>query len=155
MAQEIERKFLVEGDYKSAASSSVHIAQGYLNSDPDRTVRVRIKGERAFLTVKGRNSSDGISRYEWEKEIPAGEAAELLGLCEPGIIDKTRYFVPAGAHVFEVDEFHADNEGLTVAEIELDSPEEEFRRPPWLGREVTGERKYYNSSLAGNPYKNW
>lgn len=155
MAQEIERKFLVEGDYKSSASSSVHIAQGYLNSDPDRTVRVRIKGERAFLTVKGRNSSDGISRYEWEKEIPAGEAAELLGLCEPGIIDKTRYFVPAGDHVFEVDEFHADNEGLTVAEIELDSPEEEFRRPPWLGREVTGERRYYNSSLAGNPYKNW
>lgn len=155
MAQEIERKFLVKGDYKSAASSSVHIAQGYLNSDPDRTVRVRIKGERAFLAVKGRNSSDGTSRYEWEKEIPAGEAAELLGLCEPGIIDKTRYFVPAGDHVFEVDEFHADNEGLTVAEIELDSPEEEFRRPPWLGREVTGERRYYNSSLAGNPYKNW
>lgn len=155
MAQEIERKFLVEGDYKSTASSSVHIAQGYLNSDPDRTVRVRINGERAFLTVKGRNSSDGTSRYEWEKEIPAGEAAELLGLCEPGIINKTRYFVPAGAHVFEVDEFHADNEGLTVAEIELDSPEEEFPRPPWLGREVTGDRRYYNSSLAGNPYKNW
>lgn len=155
MAQEIERKFLVTGDYRSSAISSSRIAQGYICSEQGRTVRIRIRDGRGYLTIKGPSTDNGLSRYEWEKEIPAGEAAELLGLCEPGIIDKTRYFVPAGAHVFEVDEFHADNEGLTVAEIELDSPEEEFRRPPWLGREVTGERRYYNSSLAGNPYKNW
>lgn len=155
MPQEIERKFLVEGEYKSQAYAQSRIIQGYISSARGRTVRVRIRDGRGYLTIKGASDSSGISRYEWEKEIPAGEAAELLGLCEPGIIDKTRYFVPAGAHVFEVDEFHADNEGLTVAEIELDSPEEEFRRPPWLGQEVTGDRRYYNSSLAGNPYKNW
>lgn len=155
MAREIERKFLIAGDFRQEVTKAVRISQGYLNSDPERTVRVRIKGDKGYITVKGRSSADGVSRFEWEKEIPAGEASELLRLCEPGIIDKTRNMVPADGHTFEVDEFHGDNEGLVLAEIELGSEDEEFERPDWLGKEVTGDGRYYNASLSKNPYKNW
>ncbi len=155
MGQEIEKKFLVKGDFKSEAVKAVRITQGYLSSVPERTVRVRVKGDRGYITVKGAGSSSGASRFEWEKEIPVGEARELLELCEPGVIDKTRYLVPKGEHTFEVDEFYGDNEGLTVAEVELGAEDEPFEHPDWLGAEVTGESRYYNSSLSGNPYKNW
>lgn len=154
MAIEIERKFLVDGDYKAGAVSSERIAQGYLASGEGCTVRVRIRGQKAFLTVKG-PSSDGISRSEWEYEIPVADALPMLGLCRSGVIDKCRYLVPAGRHTFEVDEFYGDNEGLTVAEVELAAADEPIEHPEWLGREVTGEKCYYNSHLARNPYKNW
>ena len=151
---EIERKFLVEGDFKPFAESSCRIRQGYLSTDEGRTVRVRTKGEEGFLTIKGKTSESGMSRFEWEKEIPLAEACRLLLLC-PAIIDKTRYMVPAGRHVFEVDEFYGDNEGLVVAEIELESEDESFDKPSWLGCEVTGEVKYFNSMLLRNPYNKW
>ena len=155
MAQEIERKFLVKGDYKSQAKKETRITQGYLSSVPERTVRVRIKGDKGFITIKGIGNASGASRYEWEKEIPVGEVKELLELCEPGVIDKTRYLVDAGNHTFEVDEFYGDNEGLTVAEVELSDENEAFEKPVWLGEEVTGDAKYFNSMLMKNPYKNW
>lgn len=155
MAQEIERKFLVTGDFKSSARKSTRITQGYLSSVPERTVRVRVKGEKGFITIKGIGSESGASRFEWEKEIPVAEVQELLKICEPGVIDKTRYLVEAGPHTFEVDEFYGDNEGLTVAEVELASENEAFERPAWLGEEVTGDVRYYNSMLMKNPYKNW
>lgn len=155
MAQEIERKFLVAGVFKSLAKKATRITQGYLSSVPERTVRVRIKGEKGFITIKGIGSASGASRYEWEKEIPTAEVEELLKICEPGVIDKTRYLVEAGAHTYEVDEFYGDNEGLVVAEVELSSEEESFVKPEWLGEEVTGDVKYYNSMLMKNPYKNW
>ncbi len=155
MAQEIERKFLVAGEFKSLAKKATRITQGYLSSVPERTVRVRIKGDKGFITIKGIGSASGASRYEWEKEIPVAEVEELLKICEPGVIDKTRYLVEAGEHTYEVDEFYGDNEGLTVAEVELSSEEEAFVKPEWLGEEVTGDVKYYNSILMKNPYKNW
>ena len=155
MAQEIERKFLVGGEYKSSAFKSVRITQGYLSSVPQRTVRVRVKGKKGFITVKGAGSASGASRFEWEKEIPLEDAEALLEICEPGVIDKTRYLVKVGNHTFEVDEFYGDNEGLTVAEVELSSEDEAFEKPSWLGREVTGDPRYYNSALVKNPYKNW
>ncbi len=155
MGQEIERKFLVNGDFKPEAVKAARITQGYLCSVPERTVRVRVKGEVGYITVKGIADDSGASRFEWEKEIPAEDARELLKLCEPGIIDKTRYLVPKGKHVFEVDEFYGDNDGLVVAEVELGSEDEPFERPDWLSTEVTGDRKYYNSMLAGMPYKRW
>ena len=155
MAQEIERKFLVNGEFKAEAVKATRITQGYLSSVPERTVRVRVKGEKGFLTIKGIGSASGASRYEWEKEISVQEAQELMAICEPGVIDKTRFLVKSGEHTFEVDEFYGDNEGLTVAEVELSSEEEAFNRPSWLGEEVTGDVKYYNSMLMKNPYKNW
>ena len=155
MAQEIERKFLVAGEFKSLAKKATRITQGYLSSVPERTVRVRIKGEKGFITIKGIGSASGASRYEWEKEIPVAEVEELLKICEPGVIDKTRYLVEAGEHTYEVDEFYGDNEGLVVAEVELSSEDENFVKPEWLGEEVTGDVKYYNSMLMKNPYKNW
>ncbi|MDH3740368.1 MAG: CYTH domain-containing protein [Hyphomicrobiales bacterium] len=155
MATEIERKFLVKGDFKSAVESSQRITQGYLSSVPERTVRVRIKGDKGFITIKGIGGASGASRYEWEKEIPVEEVNELLELCEPGVIDKTRYLIPSGAHTFEVDEFYGDNDGLTVAEVELSSEDEGFARPEWLSEEVTGEVRYYNSMLMKEPYKSW
>lgn len=155
MAQEIERKFLVAGEFKSLAKKATRITQGYLSSVPERTVRVRIKGEKGFITIKGIGSASGASRYEWEKEIPTAEVEELLKICEPGVIDKTRYLVEAGAHTYEVDEFYGDNEGLVVAEVELASEDENFVKPEWLGEEVTGDVRYYNSMLMKNPYKNW
>lgn len=152
---ETERKFLVKGDFRPFAKAALSIAQGYLCSAPERTVRIRIKGDRGFITVKGAGSPSGMSRYEWEKEITVAEARELLALCEPGIIDKTRYLVDAGDHVFEVDEFHGDNEGLVLAEVELSDENESFVRPDWLGKEVTGDARYYNSMLARHPFKDW
>ena len=155
MAKEIERKFLVTGDFKSNVKKSQRIIQGYLSSVPERTVRVRIKGDKGFITVKGIGNETGASRFEWEKEIPVDEVKELLKICEPGIIDKTRYLVDVGNHTFEVDEFYGDNEGLVIAEVELKDENENFEKPEWLGEEVTGDKKYYNSMLMKNPYKNW
>ena len=154
MAQEIERKFLVVGEYKHLAHSSSHLVQGYIASGR-RTVRVRMSDERAWLTIKGPSHDGGLSRFEWEKEIEACEALELLPLCEGALIDKHRYLVKVGDHTFEVDEFHGDNEGLTIAEVELSSTDEEFIRPEWLDKEVTGIKRYYNSHLRANPYKEW
>ena len=155
MAQEIERKFLVRGDFKSEVTKATRITQGYLSSVPERTVRVRIKGDKGYMTVKGIGSDSGASRFEWEKEIPVEDVRELLKICEPGVIEKTRFLVPAGRHTFEVDEFYGDNEGLVVAEVELSSEDEEFVRPEWLGEEVTGDARYYNSMLMKKPYKTW
>ena len=155
MAQEIERKFLVAGGFKPFAKEAVRITQGYLSSVPERTVRVRVKGEKGFLTIKGIGSESGASRFVWEKEIPVAEVKELLKICEQGVIDKTRYLVDVGEHTYEVDEFYGDNEGLMVAEIELSSEDETFVKPEWLGKEVTGDVRYYNSMLMRNPYKNW
>lgn len=155
MPQEIERKFLVKGEFKSQANRSVRIIQGYLSSVPERTVRVRVKENKGYLTIKGKADETGVSRYEWEKEIPEAEARELLQLSEPGMIDKTRYLVPVGKHIFEVDEFYGDNAGLVVAEVELSDENEAFQKPDWLGEEVTGDLRYYNAMLTRNPYKNW
>ncbi len=156
MAQEIERKFLVKNDsYKTEATKQTRITQGYLSSVPERTVRVRIKGDKGFITIKGIGNASGASRYEWEKEIPVTEVEELLKICEPGVIDKTRYQVKAGEFTYEIDEFYGDNEGLTVAEIELKSEADSFERKDWLGEEVTGDARFYNSMLMKNPYKNW
>ncbi|MBQ2172736.1 MAG: CYTH domain-containing protein [Bacteroidales bacterium] len=155
MAQEIERKFLVKGGFKEAAFDALRITQGYLSTAPGRSVRVRLKGDKGFLTIKGPSRDGGLSRFEWEKEIGADEARELLALCEPGLIDKTRWLVKAGIHTFEVDEFHGDNEGLIMAEVELSAPDEPYEKPDWLGQEVTGDRRYYNSYLSKNPYKIW
>lgn len=153
---EIERKFLVRNDsFKKEAFAKNHIAQGYLSSVPERTVRVRIKSEKGFLTIKGASNDSGLSRFEWEKEIPISEAKSLLLLCEKGVIDKTRFEIKKGNHVFEVDEFYNDNEGLIVAEIELDSENDTFEIPDWLGKEVTGDIRYYNAYLSKNPFKNW
>ena len=152
MAKEIERKFLVSGDFKQEACDSFRLVQGYISTDPDRTVRVRIKGEQGFLTIKGRSSLDGLSRYEWEKEIPVSEALELMNLCVSGVIDKTRYLVPYGGHTYEVDVFHGSNEGLVLAEIELSDELEAFEKPFWLGEEVTGDVRYYNSMLSLHPF---
>jgi len=157
MAQEIERKFLVNGDFKKDVFRSLRIVQGYLSTVPERIVRVRIKGEKGFITVKGACNASGVSRFEWEKEIEADEALLLLQLCEPGIIDKTRHLIKNtdGTHLWEVDEFHGDNDGLVIAEIELRNENEPFDKPAWLGEEVTGDPKYYNAQLKENPYKNW
>ena len=154
MAQEIERKFLVVGEYKNLAHCSLHLVQGYIASGR-RTVRVRISDDRAWLTIKGPSHDGGLSRFEWEKEIDVHEALELLPLCEGALIDKHRHLVKVGDHTFEVDEFHGDNEGLTIAEVELSSTDEEFIHPEWLGEEVTGIRRYYNSHLRAYPYKEW
>jgi CYTH domain-containing protein len=155
MATEIERKFLVRGDFRPHVQSALRITQGYLSSAHGRTVRVRMQGSTGLLTIKGATSDSGTTRYEWEREIPVADAEELLALCEPGIIDKTRHVVPAGKHTFEVDEFHGANRGLVVAEIELASEDEAFERPAWLGAEVTGDARYYNSRLAKAPFTLW
>ncbi len=155
MAKEIERKFLVKGDFKPEAIRQTRIIQGYLSSVPERTVRVRVKGDKGFLTIKGIGNESGVSRYEWEKEIDVNEANELLSICEPGVIDKTRYIVQSGEHTFEVDEFFGENKGLIMAEVELTFEDEVFDKPSWLGEEVTGYTKYYNSMLMKNPYKHW
>ena len=155
MAIEIERKFLVTGEFRNEPNRSARITQGYLSSVSERTVRVRIMDRKGFLTIKGAVNATGASRYEWEKEIPLGDAMDLMKLCEPGVIDKTRYKIQKGDHIIEVDEFYGDNEGLVIAEVELDNEEEEFERPSWLGKEVTGDNRYYNSMLMKFPYKNW
>lgn len=158
MAQEIERKFLVKCDcFKDEAFKATRIIQGYLSSVPERTVRVRVKGDRGYITVKGAGNASGAARFEWEKEISAEEANLLLELAEPGMIDKTRYLVKNtdGVHTWEVDEFYGDNEGLVVAEVELSDENEPFDKPKWLGEEVTGDNRYFNSMLIKDPYKNW
>ena len=151
---EIERKFLVVGEFKSRAKSALRIRQGYLSTDAGVTVRVRTKGDKGYLTIKGKTNDSGVSRFEWEKEIPFEEAGRLLGLCK-AVIDKTRYLVEVGSHTFEVDEFYGENEGLLLAEVELSSEDEAFEIPDWLGDEVTGNIRYYNSMLLRNPYRNW
>ena len=154
--QEIERKFLVKGDFKPFVTKQTKIVQGFLSTVPERTVRVRIKDTQGFLTIKGIGNASGASRYEFEKEISVQEAQDLMAICEPGVIDKTRFIVPAdNGLVFEVDEFYGENEGLTVAEIEIPSEDTSFIKPEWLGEEVTGDVKYFNSMLMKNPYKNW
>ena len=153
---EIERKFLVTSAvYKTLAFAKNEIAQGYLNSNPERTVRVRIKGEKGFLTIKGKGNSSGMSRFEWEKEIPVDEAKTLLDLCESGVISKMRFEVKIGQHIFEVDEFFGENRGLVIAEIELISETESFEKPSWIGKEVTNDERFYNAYLSQNPYSKW
>jgi CYTH domain-containing protein len=156
MPLEIERKFLVvSDDYKSQAFTSQRIKQGYLSSQAERTVRIRIVDENAFLTIKGVSNESGTSRYEWEKKISKADAEELLLLCEPGIIDKRRFKIKSEQFIFEVDEFFGANEGLVIAEIELNSENDIFQKPVWLGEEVTGIDKYYNSMLIKRPYTSW
>lgn len=153
---EIERKFLVKSDqFKEQAFAQNKIAQGYLSSVPERTVRVRIKGNKGFITIKGIGQKGGMSRFEWENEIPIDEVQELLKLCEKGKIEKTRFEVKVGNHIFEVDEFYGENEGLVMAEVELKSEIEVFDKPDWLGEEVTNDMRYYNAYLSKNPFKDW
>lgn len=153
---EIERKFLIDNsDYKREAISKERIVQGFLNTDPERTVRVRIKGELGYLTIKGKSNETGTKRLEWEYEISLEDAEQLLEICEPGIIDKVRFTVPSGKHFFEVDEFQGESEGLVLAEVELQSEDEHFDKPDWLGKEVTGDIRYYNSQLSKQPFKTW
>ena len=153
---EIERKFLVTSTaYRGEARFKDRIVQAFLNTDPQRTVRIRIAGGFGYLTIKGRSNESGVSRFEWEKEITVDEAEKLLALCEEGVIEKIRYKIPTENHIFEVDEFYGDNEGLVIAEIELQEENEIFIKPEWLGEEVTGDTKYYNSQLSKQPYKTW
>ena len=153
---EIERKYLVKShEYREKALSKTRIVQGFLNTHPDRTVRVRIKGECGFLTVKGKSNDSGTSRFEWEQEIEKEEAFALMELCEPGIVDKHRYEVTFNGKLFEIDEFLGDNSGLILAEVELEDENEAFEKPSWLGKEVTGEVAYYNSQLIKKPYNQW
>ena len=156
MALEIERKFLVLDDsYKHEAYASSHIRQGYICSDRGRTVRIRIRDEHAYITIKGPSLDGGLSRYEFEQEIPMDDAEKLMTLCDPGIIDKTRWLVKSGQHTVEVDEFHGENDGLIMAEVELSNPDEKPILPHFIGKEVTGDRRYYNSQLRCHPYSTW
>jgi adenylate cyclase len=155
MPLEIERKFLVKGDYKKHVVKSLTIKQGYISTVHGITVRVRLKDKKGYLTIKGGTGESGLSRYEWEKEIAFEEADELLRLCDSGIIDKTRHLIPADSFIWEVDEFHGENEGLVMAEIELKSESDVFSVPDWLGNEVTGDLRYYNSYIAKNPFTRW
>ncbi|GGG38050.1 CYTH domain-containing protein [Croceivirga lutea] len=153
---EIERKFLVNSiDFKKEASKKEHIIQGFLNTHPERTVRVRVKGDKAFLTVKGKSNDTGTTRFEWETKISVAEAKNLIDLCEPTILEKYRYLVSVDKHTFEVDEFLGENTGLVIAEIELSHEEEKFIKPNWVGKEVTGQIEYYNSQLAKKPFNQW
>jgi len=154
MAQEIERKFMVVGEYKLFAHKSSHFAQGYIVSGR-RTVRVRIADDSAYLTIKGPSHDGGLSRFEWEREISVDDAQELMTLAEGAIIEKYRHYIDYEGHIFEVDEFLGDNSGLVIAEVELSSVDEEFARPTWLGCEVTGIKRYYNSHLRSYPYSAW
>ena len=153
--QEIERKFLVSGNFRPFAFKSVHIVQGYLSSTPECTVRVRVKDDEGYITVKGIRNISGTSCYEWEKEIPLEEARELLKMCKPCLIEKVRHLIKANPFTYEVDEFLGENKGLIVAEIELPSEDAVFSKPEWLGKEVTGDDRYYNSKLAKKPYTKW
>lgn len=156
MPHEIERKFLVNSDaYKALAYSSTSISQGYISTNPTATVRVRIRGDKGFLTIKGEGSENGTTRYEWEKEIPIEEAKELLQFCSSEVIEKMRYKVDYEGFVYEVDEFSGENRGLVVAEIEFNHEDDVFEKPDWLGREVTGDIKYYNAMLVRHPYSKW
>lgn len=156
MAKEIERKFLVNGDFKKHATKSYKMDQGYLSTVSERTVRIRIRDNQGFITIKGMSNASGTTRFEWEKEISLNEAQNLLQLCEPTIIEKTRYIIPVNDNLyFEVDEFFGENHGLIIAEIELPNENMEFTKPSWLGKEVTGQLKYYNAMLAKKAFKEW
>lgn len=156
MLQEIERKFLVNNStFKDESFKKIYIKQGFLNSDKNRTVRIRITDNKGFITIKGVSNLNGTTRFEWEKEIDIKEASQLFFLCEDGIIEKNRFYVKTTNHIFEVDVFLGDNLGLIIAEIELKNEYDFFEKPNWLGKEVTGDVKYYNSVLSKNPYKNW
>lgn len=155
MAQEIERKFLVKGEFKAQAYKQSRMIQGYICSAGGRTVRVRIAGDKGYLTIKGPTSDSGTTRYEWEKELPLSDARELMKLCEGGMISKTRFYVRSGNHTFEVDEFDEANQGLVLAEVELRDENEEFIKPGFIGEEVTGDLRYYNSQLMKCPYSTW
>jgi adenylate cyclase len=156
MGIEIERKFLVKNlDFKTESFEKKHIKQGYLNSHKNRTVRIRVSDDKAFITIKGKSNTTGTSRFEWEKEISFSEAEELLLLCEPYLIEKQRYLIKKGSHTFEVDFFLGDNLGLIVAEVELGTENDKFEKPSWLAKEVTGKLKYYNSSISKLPFKDW
>lgn len=156
MSVEIERKFLVLSDaFEKEANKKDYIKQGFLNSNKNRVVRVRVKNDQSFLTIKGPSNQSGTTRFEWEKEISLEEAKSLLVLCEEGIIEKYRYQVQVNNHLYEVDVFLGENEGLTVAEVELLAENEKFVKPNWLGKEVTGIEKYYNSNLSKNPFSKW
>ena len=156
MAVEIERKFLVKSEaFKEISFQKNYIKQGFLNSDKERVVRVRIKDDKGFLTIKGASNTSGTTRFEWEKEIDKNEAKSLFNLCEKGIIEKYRYLVKIDNHTFEVDEFLGENNGLLIAEVELKSENENFTKPEWLGKEVTGIAKYYNSNLSKHPFISW
>jgi len=149
MNTEIERKFLVlNTDFKKESYKKIKIIQGFLNTHKKRTVRIRITNEQAFLTIKGKSNKSGTTRFEWEKEIDLQEAKKLISLCEKGIIKKTRYLIKSGKHIFEVDEFFGNHKGLLLAEIELNLENEDFIKPNWLGKEVTGDKQYYNSVLS-------
>lgn len=153
---EIERKFLVKrgGDFKQAAASVSHIVQGYIPAD-GATVRVRVRDRKAYLTIKGKSRDNGLSRYEFEKEITLDEAHSLLQLCRGGVIEKDRYLVPCGPHTFEVDAFQGENDGLVMAEVELSCADEPFSRPDFLGPEVTGDARFYNKHMLKYPYSLW
>lgn len=153
---EIERKYLVNSrDYRSLAFSKSHIVQGFLSTHPDRIVRIRIMNDNAFLTVKGRSNTAGTTRFEWEKKIPVHEAKLLLELCEKEILEKTRFYIKMGGHIIEVDEFLGSNKGLVIAEIEIENEDENIEVPSWVGLEITGDIKYYNSQLSKCPFKEW
>ncbi|HEX8577468.1 MAG TPA: CYTH domain-containing protein [Flavobacterium sp.] len=153
---EIERKFLVQSDaFVALAKSKYTITQGYISSNPLRTVRIRTKGEKGFITIKGMSSASGMSRFEWEKEITIAEATDLLQLCEKGVIKKIRYEVIYKNHAFEVDVFEGENSGLIIAEIELHAEDETFEKPEWLGQEVTNDERYYNACLSQHPFMKW
>ena len=156
MAIEIERKFLVNGDFMPEVTRSYRIVQGYICSQEGKTVRIRIRDKEGFLTIKGASDEKGLSRYEFEQKIPLADAERLMTLCEPGVIDKVRHLIPSGKHhTWEVDVFHGENEGLILAEIELSSEDEPFDRPSWLGKEVSGDHRYYNSMLTKHPFSTW
>jgi len=148
MATETERKFLVKGEFRHLSVREISIIQAYLSKDPDKTIRIRIADGNGFLTIKSRKQEETITRSEWEYAISSNDASEILDLCLPGRIIKTRYLIPAGKHTFEVDVFHDRNEGLVIAEIELSSENEQYEIPEWLGEEVTGDPLYYNSNLC-------
>lgn len=153
---EIERKFLVISNaFKEESFSEKRIVQAYLNSNPERAVRIRIKEDKAFLTIKGKGNASGMTRLEWETEIAVADAEKLVQICEEGIIDKIRYEVKVGRHVFEIDVFSGENEGLIMAEIELKSEDETFEKPFWLGPEVTNDERFYNAYLSKKPFKSW
>ena len=154
MAIEIERKFLVKGDFRTFETGKSYYRQGYIPSE-NCSIRIRITDKAAFITIKGPGDIQGISRYEWENEIPKSEAEELFRFCTKGSVEKIRHLVPVGKHIYEVDEFLGENTGLIVAEVELGSINEPFEKPEWLGKEVTGIKRYYNGSLAKLPYSQW
>ncbi|MDH3697246.1 MAG: CYTH domain-containing protein [Flavobacteriaceae bacterium] len=154
--QEHERKFLVNSNaFQEEAKQIIAIKQGFLQRDVERVIRIRIAGDRGWITIKGLSSPDGITRNEWEYSIPVKDAEALLDLCDPPIIAKERFIVPKGKNTYEVDVFHGENKGLIIAEIELSEPQEEFVKPEWLGAEVTGDTRYYNVSLLTKPYSTW